>query len=506
MRVKVARKPARLWTKDRFLEHVPTLAAKYAYPCLESEHISSSQSTITIRCNSCDYTWNTSVRNHIQSGSGCQKCGYRRIRPRRKFDTASFLEEAEKLHEGKIDYSLVSQGTVVRAKSRVKLLCRQNNCYRATVPWEISASDHLRQRRGKVSGCPSCAGVERITKDMFLKRAVAIHHDRVIYSHVQWSDLTTGRSRIELECADCEWHWFPLVNDHLRRSGCPSCFQGTPWTYDRVIEAGLQFHPTIDYSRISPQMKLAGRLPIPLRCRVCNHEWAPLLKSHLQLSQMHGCPKCTHQLPYTFSSFVTRAQAVHGATLYDYSHILETDIKNAESVVNVKCNSCQEFFLIQIKYHIHNSTGCWKCHATTGERLCVEAFNHLQIPFEREKVFSSLPRRYFDFVFVKNKIRYILEFDGQQHFKETSFRNTLAEFKKQQDRDIEKSLWGVKNGFFLIRIDYSCRNLKKILLHLENAWHQCESGNSWYFSNPELYVHISTCLRTEQFPQAKGLV
>ena len=40
-------------------------------------------------------------------------------------------------------------------------------------------------------GCPVCAGVKKMTKEMFLKRAREIHGDKYDYSKVVWIDKFT---------------------------------------------------------------------------------------------------------------------------------------------------------------------------------------------------------------------------------------------------------------------------------------------------------------------------
>ena len=59
--------------------------------------------------------------------------------------------------------------------------------------------------------------------------------------------------------------------------------------------------------------------------------------------------------------------------------------------------------------------------------------------FTEQQSFSSLPRKYFDFAILNNnnQIIRLIEFDGEQHYKENSFfRDNLLTIQK---RDQEKN-------------------------------------------------------------------
>lgn len=103
------------------------------------------------------------------------------------------------------------------------------------------------------------------------------------------------------------------------------------------------------------------------------------------------------------------------------------------------------------------SCGCKK-HISRGEQLITNLLIKNKIPFEKEKTFEScrfpdtkaLAR--FDF-YVKKK--YLIEFDGQQHFKQgTGLYNNPKAFKKIQQHDFFKTNWCKQNNIPLIRIPY----------------------------------------------------
>lgn len=78
-----------------------------------------------------------------------------------------------------------------------------------------------------------------------------------------------------------------------------------------------------------------------------------------------------------------------------------------------------------------------------------------KIPFEREKTFSDLRNgKYrFDFCINFNNEQILIEVDGPQHLKQTSFfHKSRQDFLQQQERDRRKNSYCIANGLKLYRI------------------------------------------------------
>lgn len=97
-----------------------------------------------------------------------------------------------------------------------------------------------------------------------------------------------------------------------------------------------------------------------------------------------------------------------------------------------------------------SSCGCLR---SKGEEVIGKLLQQHNIIFEKEKSFESCisdsRQARFDF-FVDNK--YLIEFDGIQHFQEDQFSHTKLE--DVQRRDANKNLWCKQNNMPLIRIPY----------------------------------------------------
>ena len=122
----------------------------------------------------------------------------------------------------------------------------------------------------------------------------------------------------------------------------------------------------------------------------------------------------------------------------------ECDV-NARYLMNGHCKSC----------------GCLK--TSYGEYIIAKLLQENNIYFEKEKMFDDckfLDTNYyarFDF-YVDNK--YIIEFDGPQHYDENYFLNSSLE--KIQEHDTIKNNWCFKHNIPIIRIPYYISNKIKI--------------------------------------------
>lgn len=105
------------------------------------------------------------------------------------------------------------------------------------------------------------------------------------------------------------------------------------------------------------------------------------------------------------------------------------------------------------------------CISSKGEEKISQLLKENNIPFEKQKTFDSC--RFpdtnclakFDF-FVDNK--YLIEYDGIQHYKPTFEELCPKSFEKTKQRDEYKTQWCKENNIILIRIPYFKLNRLKI--------------------------------------------
>lgn len=197
--------------------------------------------------------------------------------------------------------------------------------------------------------------------------------------------------------------------------------------------------------------------------------------------------------PWTLTRLLYKGQKIH-AQRYDYSQVTAEHIVNSESKIPVWCTLCKKTWWPTINNHINNKSGCSNCKRSKGELKCEEVLNKLQIPFVTEYSFPDLPRRYFDFKFELNGKKYLLEYDGIQHFQQQEFFNDSEEkIKKRQEHDIEKSRHALAHGYYVIRIEHT--QLHKLEAHLKQAMNTLQGKFKAYYSNTGMYEYIIETLK-----------
>lgn len=110
------------------------------------------------------------------------------------------------------------------------------------------------------------------------------------------------------------------------------------------------------------------------------------------------------------------------------------------------------------------SCGCLK---SLGEEKISQILTKNNIPFEREKIFDDFKPYRYDF-YVDNK--YIIEYDGKQHFQEYSWGDEIHTLEESQQRDNLKNNYCHQHNIPIIRIPYTeLENLKLQDLCLETT-------------------------------------
>ena len=111
------------------------------------------------------------------------------------------------------------------------------------------------------------------------------------------------------------------------------------------------------------------------------------------------------------------------------------------------------------------------CINSKNELLIQNILEDNDILFVQQYSFDDLVSEYgkklrFDFGIIENnKLSYLIEYDGQQHFEnkiQNNGWNTEENYIKTHSRDLKKNEYCLKNNIPLIRIPYTCKNNIKI--------------------------------------------
>lgn len=120
-----------------------------------------------------------------------------------------------------------------------------------------------------------------------------------------------------------------------------------------------------------------------------------------------------------------------------------------------ECGSIISVALPSLERGLTKSCGCLK--QSYGTLLIDKILNENNIPFKKEYYCkdNNGNKFYFDYL-IDNK--YIIEFDGQQHFQSTAGWNSHEQVLKNHQKDLIKNNYCFNNNLQIIRIPYIIQN------------------------------------------------
>ena len=224
---------------------------------------------------------------------------------------------------------------------------------------------------------------------------------------------------------------------------------------DFLIRAKSIFGDKYDYSLTEYKNK---RIKIKIICK--EHG----VFEQLPLHHLNGneCRKCYNkQLLLTTKEFASISSKIHN-NKYDYSNV---EYINNKTKIKIICPK-HGMFEQSPRHHLSGS-GYKKCYSSKGEekiRLFLEAN---KIKYESQKTFDEcISERKLPFDFYLPKQNILIEYDGKQHFEESSIWNkSKNKYEKTIKHDLIKNKFAKTNKITLIRIPYTKFNKIEELLN-----------------------------------------
>ena len=158
-----------------------------------------------------------------------------------------------------------------------------------------------------------------------------------------------------------------------------------------------------------------------------------------------------------------------------------------------QCNEGHTFWLTAYKVH-KRGKWCQMCGSSKGERAIREVLKELNVIFVPQYKLPVCHRRRYDYYFEFNNRRFIIEYDGEQHFNFVRrYHRKKCKFVESQIIDRIKTYYAWNSGITIIRIDYT--QLDNIRQHIING---INCGAVVYLSTPQLYKYITDINITSQ--------
>ena len=123
-----------------------------------------------------------------------------------KWTTASFVEACDYIHDGRYLYDKTKY---VKRNQKVIITCLEHGDF------EQTPGNHLYGY-----GCPVCAGVNKLTPEIFIVKAKTVHGDKYDYSLVT-GDISSHR-KVTIICPE-HGVFQQTPTGHLSGKGCPKC-------------------------------------------------------------------------------------------------------------------------------------------------------------------------------------------------------------------------------------------------------------------------------------------
>lgn len=163
---------------------------------------------VEIKCLRCGHIFQIDPKHHIHRNQGCSICERNSRSERRPSRREEYIQRCVNQHGNKYDYSLIPEN--VKISDSVKIFCKECGKY-----FEQTLNVHVRS----VIGCQKCAGLEKLTQEEFIRKAIEVHGDNYNYSKFVVSGVDNKSIII---CNKCRKEFLMSPYDHVSNNrGCP---------------------------------------------------------------------------------------------------------------------------------------------------------------------------------------------------------------------------------------------------------------------------------------------
>lgn len=202
------------------------------------------------------------------------------------------------------------------------------------------------------------------------------------------------------------------------------------------------------------------RKRVSIECNKCSYVFEALPDN--VLSNKSGCPKCYGNILKTTEQFVDEVK-----DLTDNEYELLTEYKGNKIPVMMKHKICGHEYNVTPHKFI-TGRRCPACNSSHGELYIRNYLIENGIEFKQEYRILECKRNRplpFDFaIFDQEKLSMLIEFDGEQHFKQVFPENGRSTLKYVQENDRIKNKYCEENNIPLLRIPYyEKENIPEIL-------------------------------------------
>lgn len=199
---------------------------------------------------------------------------------------------------------------------------------------------------------------------------------------------------------------------------------------------------------------------ILVRCRN-DHEWKPI---PYRIKAGCWCPKCSGHYPQQAKEDFFNAVAKKGGVVIG-------QYINVSTNVLIKCSCGNE--CSPKPCSVKAGRWCPKCQCSKGEAAVSNYLTKKNVRYKHNKAFMSNSQLRADFNIEDYEL--IIEFDGQQHFREIAYFGRKRSLEEQRESDLTKDMYCYHNKIHILRIPYTV--MEDIDEFLDPAFHLITNYN-----------------------------
>jgi hypothetical protein len=387
----------------------------------------------------------TATKHISKANKCCTQCLLDQKHELKNITLSKFIKDVKKMYGNTFNFSKVVLEDLNHGRN-ITLVCKKHGNF---------AIDPARLLIAKY-GCPSCNGSvdhKIISYQSFVEFANKIHNNIYDYSKFKYVDSDTRGIII------CSKHGAFLMSPRNHAGDttgykCQKCAEESrvkirARSYEDFIEAANKTHAG-KYQYPENVELVSNSTKIKVICPI-HGEYIQSVKNHLQAGS--GCPICRADLTRkSTEDFIKQANITHN-NKYDYSLV---EYENYKNKVKIICKKHGEF-LQSPNTHLSGS-GCPACSSSKGELRIGEVLMKMKVQYipqykiDECRDVNSLP---FDFaVFKENKLKVLIEFQGQQHYEPIEYFNGYEGFEYTKKHDKIKEEYCTQNNIELLTIKY----------------------------------------------------
>lgn len=438
------------------------------------------------------HEWRCTVHNRTKANkpTGCPYCSKRARKPCEHNNL--LVAEPDLCKEWSSENANPPTMYSVASNAVVWWECRNNPC--GCHRWRAS----IRMRSRRKSGCPYCSRPARPCShnNLLLHRPELCEEWSKKNKKSPQEYSTFSLKKVWWECKNnsCGCHvWEASICSRTvsRSVGCPYCaINGRPCIHNNLMthRPDLREEWSVENKKAPEEYSIYSNAKVRWTCKkhtACDcHHWDMRI-FHRTRGGKSGCPYCcSKKKPCKHNNLLTNRPDV----CKEWSDRNDTS-PDAYSVSSGKkawwtCskNASHEWITAICCRTNVNGSSCPHCRLSKGEEMVREVLERrfhlvlatdksdiMDMTYYREYSFEGSSKRY-DFLGKMNSSPFVIEFDGEQHFRDIPHFARKRSLEERQCVDVDKTLYALEMGYKVIRIDYTCTNEDAIASCLSRAF------------------------------------